>query len=165
MSPSPICAYFQRWCRIECGLLRVKIRNTSGFMGIWILAEMGWGCLFFFFLSPSNHSSPNFWPFSNWATSIKFWMLPPISISQGCFLRNYRKNYSWVNFLSFWILIRRCMRTGVCGRFESFIIELAQQNIVCSLLTLFSIHLHRKIPLLKKNCHFCSFQTRTTVLT
>ena len=49
------------------------------------------------------------------------------------------------------------MCTEVCQPFERFIIKLARWNIVCSLLTLFSIRLYREIPFFFFNyCYFRS---------
>ena len=54
----------------------------------------------------------------------------------------------------------RCMCTEVCRPFKRFITKLAQWNIVCSVLRLFSVCLYREVPLFKRN-YFLIFYTRT----
>ena len=99
MSVSSNYVYIQRrGYRIECSLLWVKIRNTSVFMGLWILSERLRGKLeetrmHCFFLSPSNHRCLDVWQLSDVVTSMKLGMQFSNNIPQGGFLRSPGQKY------------------------------------------------------------------------
>ena len=85
MSDSSNYVYIQRReYGIECHLLLVEVWNSSVFMWLWLLAEMGKDDLFFLF--PSNHIYPDFWQLSNRATSMKLGMQLPNNIPQRGFI-------------------------------------------------------------------------------
>ena len=90
---------------IPNGILFIVCRNTLDFMGLWILAEMGLGCLFSFFqFSPSNHSSSNFSITFQSGCLNETWHAAFWQHSPGWFSRNH-KTKNVVDFLSFYILM------------------------------------------------------------
>ena len=113
LSVSSTYIYIQRReYRIECYscLLRVEIRNTSDFMGLWILAEMGWWCHVYLSFSFQPTVYPIFDNIFNRTTSMKFVMQLPNNILQGHFTKNSGKSYFFRSifllFESTWTLVK-----------------------------------------------------------
>ena len=88
-------------------LLRVIILEASDFVGLRILAEVGYGrhVSFSLFLLPTD-SSDDFWQLFGWATSMKLHMQHPNNISQGSFFEKPWENNCFLGwFFSLWIIM------------------------------------------------------------
>ena len=115
-------------------------RNSKYFKFYGTL-NFSWNRMSCLFLSPSSHSSPDFWQLYNRGTSMKLGNQLPNNIphknvlEKSRLLEKPRKKCKFSLFFNLYELSRfstnRRMRTGVCLLFERFIINQASSMKLC----------------------------------